>query len=37
MDPPEHGRYRQLIQGALTRKEMQHWEVDFVRVLVDFR
>jgi cytochrome P450 len=35
MDPPEHGRYRQLIQGALTRKEMERWEAEFVRDLVD--
>ncbi len=35
MDPPEHGRYRQLIQGALTRKEMERWETEFVRDLVD--
>jgi cytochrome P450 len=35
MDPPEHGRYRQLIQGALTRREMERWETEFVRDLVD--
>jgi cytochrome P450 len=35
MDPPDHGRYRQLIQGALTRKEMERWETEFVRDLVD--
>jgi cytochrome P450 len=35
MDPPEHGRYRQLIQGALTRREMERWETEFVRQLVD--
>jgi cytochrome P450 len=35
MDPPEHGRYRQLIQGALTRKEMERWETEFVRDLVN--
>jgi cytochrome P450 len=35
MDPPEHGRYRQLIQGAFTRKEMERWEAEFVRDLVD--
>lgn len=35
MDPPEHGRYRRLIQGALTRKEMERWEREFVREIVD--
>ena len=35
MDPPEHGDYRQLIQYALSRKEMQRWETAFVRDLVD--
>lgn len=35
MDPPEHGRHRQLIQGALTKREMQRWEEEFVRKIVD--
>jgi cytochrome P450 len=35
MDPPEQARNRQLIQGALTRKEMMRWETEFVRDLVD--
>jgi cytochrome P450 len=35
MDPPEHGRFRQLIQGAFTKKEMDRWERDFVRDIVD--
>lgn len=35
MDPPEHGRHRQLIQGALTKREMQRWEEEFVRSIVD--
>jgi cytochrome P450 len=35
MDPPEHGDYRQLIQHALSRKEMQRWETEFVRDLVN--
>ncbi len=35
MDPPDHGDYRRLIQHALSRKEMQRWEVEFVRDLVD--
>jgi cytochrome P450 len=37
MDPPEHQRYRQLIQGAFTKREMQRWEQDFVRAIVDAR
>ena len=35
MDPPEHGRHRQLIQGALTKREMHRWEEVFVRSIVD--
>jgi cytochrome P450 len=35
MDPPEHGRHRQLIQGALTKREMHRWEEEFVRAIVD--
>ena len=35
MDPPEHGRHRQLIQGAFTKKEMERWEHEFVRDIVD--
>ena len=35
MDQPEHGRHRQLIQGALTRREMHRWEEEFVRSIVD--
>lgn len=35
MDPPEHGRYRQLIQGAFTKREMDRWEHEFVRDIVD--
>jgi cytochrome P450 len=34
MDPPEHARYRALIQGAFTKKEMERWERDFVREIV---
>lgn len=37
MDPPEHQRYRSLIQGAFTRPEMVRWETDFVRDLVERR
>jgi cytochrome P450 len=35
MDAPEHLRYRQLIQQAFTRKEMDRWEREFVRDIVD--
>jgi cytochrome P450 len=35
MDPPDHQRYRGLIQGAFTKKEMQRWEHGFVRAIVD--
>jgi cytochrome P450 len=35
MDPPEHTRYRRLIQVAFTRKEMERWEREFVRDIVD--
>jgi cytochrome P450 len=35
MDPPEHGRYRRLIQGAFTKREMERWETAFVRDIVD--
>ncbi|HEX7094577.1 MAG TPA: cytochrome P450 [Acidimicrobiales bacterium] len=34
MDPPEHQRYRTLIQGAFTKKEMARWEREFVRDIV---
>lgn len=34
MDPPEHQRFRLLIQGAFTRLEMNRWEADFVRDIV---
>ena len=35
MDPPEHQRYRSLLQGAFTRNEMVKWEADFVRDIVE--
>lgn len=35
MDPPEHQRYRMLLQGAFTRNEMVWWEREFVRGLVE--
>jgi cytochrome P450 len=34
MDAPEHGRYRALIQGAFTKKEMERWEREFVQDIV---
>ncbi len=34
MDPPDHGRFRLLIQGAFTKKEMERWEREFVRDIV---
>jgi cytochrome P450 len=34
MDPPEHGRYRSLLQAAFSKREMERWERDFVRDLV---
>ena len=34
MDPPEHQRYRSLLQGAFTKHEMIRWEDDFVRGIV---
>jgi cytochrome P450 len=35
MDDPEHGRYRQLIQQAFTRKAMERWERELVQPIVD--
>lgn len=34
MDPPEHYRFRLLLQGAFSKKEMQRWEREFVRDIV---
>lgn len=34
MDPPDHQRYRSLLQGAFTKAEMVKWEASFVRDLV---
>lgn len=34
MDEPEHGRYRQLIQQAFTRKAMERWEAELVHPIV---
>jgi cytochrome P450 len=34
MDPPRHRRYRELLQSAFTRKEMDRWETGFVADIV---
>jgi cytochrome P450 len=34
MDPPGHRRFRELIQGAFTRREMDRWEREFVTDIV---
>ena len=34
MDPPEHQRYRLLLQAAFSKNEMVRWEDDFVRGIV---
>jgi cytochrome P450 len=35
MDPPGHRRFRELIQPAFTRKEMDRWEREFVEDIVN--
>src|ERR1700687_698845 len=35
MDEPEHGQYRRLIQQAFTRKEMDRWEHEIARPILD--
>ncbi len=35
MDEPEHGRYRGLIQMAFTKKEIDYWEHELVRPIVN--
>ena len=35
MDPPGHRRFRELIQPAFTRKEIERWEREFVVDIVD--
>ncbi len=35
MDPPEHGRYRGLIQTAFSKKALARWEHELVRPLVN--
>jgi cytochrome P450 len=37
MDPPDHQRYRSLLQAAFTKREMVRWERDFVRDIVASR
>lgn len=37
MDPPEHQRFRALLQAAFTKPEVARWEHDFVRDLVERR
>jgi len=34
MDPPEHGRYRGLIQTAFSKKALARWEEELVRPVV---
>lgn len=34
MDPPEHQRFRLLLQAAFSKKEMVRWEQEFVRDIV---
>ncbi len=36
MDEPEHGTYRKLIQQAFTKREMDRWEAQYVRPLVNW-
>ncbi len=35
MQEPEHGRYRSLIQKAFTKRELDRWEGELVRPIVD--
>jgi cytochrome P450 len=35
MDPPEHGRYRDLIQAASSKKARVRWEEERVRPRLD--
>ncbi len=35
MDEPEHRSYRSILQQAFTRKEMERWETELVRPLVN--
>ena len=34
MDPPEHHRFRMLIQGAFTKQAVARWEHDFARDII---
>jgi cytochrome P450 len=29
MDPPEHQRHRQILQGAFSKREMEWWETEY--------
>ena len=35
MDEPEHGRYRKLLQQAFTRREMERWEHEIVKPVLN--
>jgi cytochrome P450 len=35
MDPPEHRRFRLLLQGAFSRREVERWESGFIRDILD--
>lgn len=35
MDPPEHGRYRELLQQAFTRRALARWEDTLIRPAVE--
>jgi len=35
MDPPEHGRYRELIQKAFTKKAIEVWERELIAPVVN--
>jgi len=34
MDPPEHGRYRGLLQQAFSRRALERWEHELVRPII---
>ena len=35
MDPPRHHRFRMLLQPAFTKPEIERWETDFIRAIVN--
>jgi cytochrome P450 len=35
MDPPRHHRFRMLLQPAFTKPEIERWEADFIRDIVN--